>query len=117
MLSARSGRGPANRTALAAICQIDFITKRAIRCRFCPEYSSLFIRKGIARSAEGARHFAELRWQDSRAMPAGPPFHPLQEALQRAEQGDARARDAAAHNDGLRVENVDERTDARGQRF
>ena len=50
-------------------------------------------------------------------MTAGPPFHPLQEALQRPEQSGARARYAAAHDDGFRIENVDERTDGCGQRF
>src|SRR5439155_15784964 len=116
MLPLRSGRGVPSRTAAAAtVCQIDFMAKRVIRCRLCREYSRLFV--GIARGAEGPGEFAELRRQNSRAVPAGPPFHPLQEALQRSEQGGARARDAATHNDGFRVQNVDKGTDACGQRL
>src|SRR5262245_11998110 len=74
-------------------------------------------RKGSTRSAKGPGQFAELRGQDSRAVPAGPPFHPFQKALERPEQCGARPRDATAYKDRFRVKNIDKGTDRGGERL
>src|SRR5437867_8207340 len=78
--------------------------------RFCPGEM-----QPIPGGAEGAGVFAQRRRDHPRAPSVGAPLELLERLVQRVEQGRARAGDAAADDDDLRVGDVDERRDGCGQ--
>ena len=73
--------------------------------------------KGVVGGPGRAGEFAELRRQKFDGVATGLPFHLVKEFAQRFEQRLTRARDAAADNGRFAIENIDEGTNGRGERF
>src|SRR6187399_1729420 len=73
--------------------------------------------EGVVRRTGCAGEFSQLRRQKFDRVATGLPLHWVEELAQWLEQRVARARDAAADDGSLAIQNVDEGTNGRGQRF